>query len=166
VAPGGVDKEPAPGDASAAFEAPNLQPAMPGHEPQQEAPSATDVQQADAHTQKLAAVPDAPDVQPGEEPAPVDAASAAADAQMLQAGKPESEPQPAREAPTATDVKQAAQLAAVPDAPDVQLGGVDKEPAPVEVSAAADAPKLQPAMSESVPRQAREAPSATNEQPQ
>jgi hypothetical protein len=174
VRPGGIDKELAPVDASAAADAQKLQPAEPESEPQQarQAPSATDTQQAAAHPENLAAVTDAPHTQPGgidKEPAPVDA-SAAADAQKLEPAEPESGSLPAREASTATDLQQAAadpqNLPAVPQAPDPQAGGVDQEPAPVEVSAADDAPKLQPAMPENVPQQAREAPSATKEHPQ
>jgi hypothetical protein len=170
--PAGIDKEPAPAEASAAADAQKLRPAEPESEHQQarQAPSATDVQQAAAQPQNLAAVPDAPAVAPGgvdKEPAPGDA-SAAFEAPKLQPAMPGHELQ--QKGPSATDVQQAdahtQKLAAVPDAPDVQPGGVDKEPAPADASAAADAPKLQPAMPENAPQKAREAPSATNEQPQ
>jgi 16S rRNA G966 N2-methylase RsmD len=134
-------------------------------------PATADAQQAAAPPPKLAAVPNASDVQPSggeKKPASVDA-SAAADAQTMQPGKPESEPQQACDAPTATQVQQAAanlqKLAAVPDAPDVQPGGVDKEPAPVDASAAANAQKLEPAKPASEPQPVREAAATTEEQP-
>jgi hypothetical protein len=106
--------------------------------------------------------------EPEKKPAPAEAS--AADAQKSIPAKPESEPQPVCEAATTTDTQPATvhpqKFAALPDAPHAQPGGVDKEPAPIDASAAPDAQKLAPAKPEGEPQPAREAPSATKEQPQ